>query len=253
MKRLIIIFIIHLSITGCATLPPIPNFEMTQGARIGLFISIGNQVRHAHIGTTVFNNFNKTYSYDWNLKRIAIDSFEKSLKQAGFIVVDLSEADFKFDDINALIISQDGKWIKNPTKSDAIEKLQKELNLQAIVILNEQRVMASMECSSGGCVERYIDGCGLYTRGILGVTQYKAVAALGTTIYLFNPPALLSAGGPLRMQWKQRAIALSKFPKPNEFRNITENEFEPVRVAIENYIANTADMAVKSFNSVDNY
>ena len=248
MKKLIVVFIIHLAITGCATLPPIPNFEMTQGAKVGLFIDIGNQVRHAHIGTTVFNNFNKTYPYDWNLAHIATKSFEQSLKKKGFVVVDLNSAGFKLDDINALIIAQDKNWKQNLAKTDIIKKLQDELNLRAIIIVEEQRVMASMECSSGGCIERYIDGCGLYTRSILGVTQYKAVAALATIIYLFNPPAFLSAGDAWRFQWKLRTMTLSNFSKPNDFRDITEKEFEPVRVAIENYITNTADKAANSFN-----
>ncbi len=69
MKLIALACCLVLVLAGCATSLPIPSFETKHGDRVGLLVDIGDVPSHTHIGTTVFNNFERKYPYQWRLAR----------------------------------------------------------------------------------------------------------------------------------------------------------------------------------------
>lgn len=232
MRLIVLACFFALVLAGCATSPPVPSFETKRGDRVGLLVDIGDGPLHTHIGTTVFNNFEKKYPYKWNLDSAVTVALTNSLSKAGFTVIDLENEGVRYGDITSLIVGEGGKWKVVPGKENTVRELVERKSLKAVVLVKETRVMTALECAGGPCSERYANASGMYTRSFLGLTRYNAVAAFGLNVYMLNPLADISKADPLRTMMRIPAIPLGNFAAPANFEQITEAELVPVRDAI---------------------
>jgi hypothetical protein len=235
-------------LTGCATAPPLPRIESSRGDRIGLLVEAGDSPGHTHIGTTVFNNFEKKYSYSWNLGEDVTRTIERTVRGAGLEVVDLRKEGLRYPDVSGLIDAGGEKWQVAPKKADAFRRLREQLGLKGVLLVKETRVMTARECSGGPCSERYADRSGLYTRSFLGVTRYDAVAAYEWNVFVLDPVADAAQVDPLQSMLSMPSASLSGFRDPEDFKNLTEAEFAPVRDAILRFVEGVAKEAVKVLN-----
>lgn len=249
MKKIVAIFLITALLQACALTPPAPpTFNMPKDSRVGIYVDTGSNPYHAHIGTTIFNNFQKQYPYNWDLEVFTYVQVDSQLKKAGFITINLKKAGFTFAEIKHLVTQHDKEWAHNPQTVDASTRLRDDFGLSAVVVIKESQVQADLECAGGPCSNRMIGGSGLYSRSMFGMTRYKAVAAITTKIFLLDPPAQLDRNGPLSSQWDDRAINLNDYAGAEDFDNFTKNELQPVRIAIEEYITRMAENIVTSLN-----
>lgn len=237
-----------LVLAGCAATPPVPTFETKRGDRVGLLVEIGEGPLHTHVGTTVFNNFEKKYPHQWNLDAAVTDVLRKSLSSAGFAVVDLESEGVHYADVVPLVVADGEKWKLAPGKESLVRELIDRKNLRAAVVLKETRVMTALECSGGPCSERYANASGMYTRSFLGATRYNAVAAFSVSVYVLDPPTDLAKVDPLRTMMRIPAVPLGNYPKPVNFDNITEAEFGPVRDAIVRFTEQLGTEIAKRLN-----
>lgn len=248
MRFAAIILIAASLIAGCATAPPLPKIESSRGDRIGLLVEAGDSPSHTHIGTTVFNNFTKKYPYHWNLSADVTRKIEHSVRSAGFTVVDLRKEGINYAEISGLIQSAGEKWQIASGKEETIRRLREQLQLKALLVIKETRVMTALECAGGPCSERYADSSGLYTRSFFGLTRYNAVAAYQWNVFVLDPVADVAKADPLRMMLRMPATPLSGFKDPADFENLTEAEFAPVRDAILRFAELASNEAVKALN-----
>jgi hypothetical protein len=237
-----------LLLAGCATSPPIPSFETKRGDRVGLLVDIGDGPLHTHIGTTVFNNFEKKYPYQWRLDSTVAEVLRTTLSKSGFTVVDLENEGIRYNDVTPLVIGDGEKWKVAPGKENTVRELAERKVLKAVVVVKEARVMTALECAGGPCSEHYANASGLYTRSFLGLTRYKAVAGFALNVYVLNPPADISRADPLRTMMRMPAIPLGNYPTPANFEQITEAELLPVRDAILKFSEQMAAEIAKALN-----
>lgn len=232
MKKLRYVLALVISLTGCASSPKIPSFTMKQGDKVGVLVEIGQHPIHTHIGTTIFNNFEKSYPYQWGLDLAITDILTSALSQAGFEVVDLEKDGVRYSAITPLVVNDRGAWRLSPGKDKVYRALLKEKGLKAIVVVKETRVMSALECAGGPCTPRYTEASGLYTRSFLGIDHYIAVAAFDLDVCVLDPLANLAEADPLRSMMSQPVVPLKDFADPKDFKQLTEADLRPVRDAI---------------------
>lgn len=238
-----------LVLVGCATSPPIPPMSVTSGDRIGFLVTGTDSPTHTHVGTTIFNNFARTYEYDWNLREEVAAVLARTISEAGFSPVDLEAAGVGYADVEGLVQVSEGTWVVPEGKEDALHRLRTELALKAVIVLNESRVLTAMECGAWGCSEHHADASGLFTRSMFGMTRYSAVAAYRWNVFLLDPVADVAATDALQSMLRIPAAQLANFQHPAEFKNLTEDEFAPVREAILAFVQAVSSTALKSFSS----
>lgn len=250
MRFISVIFgiVIATTLAGCAVFPPLPTIVTARGDRIGVFVESGDTPLHTHIGTTVFNNFEKKYDYNWNLKTEITNIVQRSITSAGFIPIDLQAQGIRYSDVQGLIRPAGGKWEVPKDKDEALRRLRSDLRLKALVVLKEARVMTARECTGGPCSERYADGSGLYTRSFLNMTSYSAVAAYQWNVFVLDSPADTVLAEPLWSIVKMPSARILEFKSPANFDNLTEAEFAPVREAVLSFVEGASAAAVKSLN-----
>lgn len=248
MRIAALISITALFIAGCATSPPLPKIESSRGDRIGVLVEAGDNPSHAHIGTTVFNNFSKKYPYNWNLRSEVTRTIEQTVRNSGFTAVDLRAEGINYADVSGLIQGTGEKWQITSGKEETMRRLREQLRLKAVLVLKETRVMTALECAGGPCSERYADNSGLYTRSFFGLTRYNAVAAYQWNVFVLDPVADAAKADPLRSMLRIPSTPLSGFKDPADFENITEAEFAPVREAILRFTEVASNEAVKALN-----
>ncbi|HEX9392545.1 MAG TPA: hypothetical protein VF928_14640 [Usitatibacteraceae bacterium] len=245
MRRTGLLCFFVLVLAGCATAPaaPVPSFALPAGSKVGILVALDRAPVHVHVGTTVFNNFSKSYSFPWDINEKATSTFSAQLKAASFVLIELASVGFKANEINALVTSDGRAWLDNPAQLAQLDRLRKELDVKAVVVVADKRVLADLECSGGPCAERYMDKSGLFTRSFLGLTRYKAVAAMEVKIFVLNPAVELSAAEPLKAKLEQRAVFMRDFKEPKVFANLTPEEFAPVANMIDGYLNGAAAAA----------
>jgi hypothetical protein len=87
---------LSLLLSACATtyVPPTPSMNLPAKTKIGVLVVAGDNVNHSHIGTTVFNNFNTSYPFQWQMSNSIFDTLKAQLERPErFEVVDQMESD----------------------------------------------------------------------------------------------------------------------------------------------------------------
>ena len=242
MKNILSLISIAFFLASCASplgIPKVSDFKVPPGSKVGiLVIEEGVHPIHTHIGTTIFNNFEKTYdSETWTLKKELEGSLNSHLSNKNlYTVVNLENEGFSFDDLNELVIYKNGEWIVDDSKFSIYNKLTKELEIDAIIVAKEQEVLAYLECTGGPCTAFTTKASGLFTRSFLGIKSYWAVTAYDTNIYILNTPTNASNCKSFRKQEDVRSAFIRKGFKPKDLKAITPEEWTQVKTEIDKYV-----------------
>lgn len=235
---------VSIIVSGCASLhvPEVPPHAVPANASVGLLIDVGDNPTHAHVGTTIFNNFIKKYPYNWNMKEAIFQTYKEVIESTTNLkVINLDSYGVKSASQLDFVDVKDKQWSVVEANSQLRNKLT-ENNLYAIITVTEKPTLARLECGAGGCNERYIDGFGLFSRGFLGITNYSATAAFDITAEIINPPVELSSQQSLRnlAHFERKTKIISGF-KPEDINNISNEELAPFRQHILKYVATVAE------------
>lgn len=230
--------------------PPETASTLQGGSRVGVLIGADDTPTHSHIGTTVFNNFEKPYPGQWAIGAKLRTAMTEALRGRGFEVVDLAASGFRPEEVTGLVVSKSRAWTIEPAKQATQSRL-RQLGLQAVIVTTPlERHVVNLECSQFGCVERHAEGMGLYTRSFLGIDRYAAVPGFDFHVYVLDAPADLASYGQLRSYSTiaGRIINLTDYASPADHKNLTEAELAPVRTAIEQRIAELSAAAASALN-----
>lgn len=229
---------------ACASLPPPVAYHPSAESRVGVLVKIDGQPTHSHYGTTVFNNFNKTYPFDWQLDGFVREQVHAELNKAGINFTDLGAAGLPAEELASLLKVEGKQWVVPPERQALVDQLKSEYGLTAVVTLvaRQERSVVVQECGGFGCVDRYAEGWGLYTRSVFGFDAYFAYPGLVLTVTVLDPPGSLAFSGALEpfAGRYDRVVHLRKFADPADFHNFTEAELQPVRAAIEQRVREIA-------------
>lgn len=238
-----------LLLSACAAVqpPPSPDFQIPTGAKIGLLIHTTDNPTHTHIGTTVFNNFVQQYPYDWNTKTEITSRFEQAFQVLpGIELVDLTTYQLPVEQYGiAFTQIKDKQWTPGPNTEQLREKLLSD-NIQIVIQLIEIPTVALMQCGNMGCTYFRSEGHGLFTRSFLGMSQYIASASYLFRIDVLDPAFSIHQHPELAAlnQATSKNMLMRSFRSPAVFKEITEEELEPVKHQILSYIETLAEKTV---------
>lgn len=235
--RISILVCAALLITACAGLrtPPPSDFVAAPGEPIGLLVSFEGQPTHTHVGTTIFNNFEKKYQIDWPMQADLFEIYKTALQQAGVTVVDLAALGLAEEDLRGVVKPGDGVWLFDPDQPGRAERLRARAGVRAVVAVLQLngRIYVGSECSAYGCADRYAAGWGLYTRSFLGLDSYQAVPGTFFFLATLDTPSLI---GSWHLSTDGVALKAASIPikdlDPENFKNLSESDWEAVRAAI---------------------
>lgn len=224
-KTFSLIILITIMFIGCGyTQPNIPKYKINPNDKIGYIIDIPNKVEHYHTGTTIFNNFEKTYKYNWDLDNKFTTKLKKNLS---INLIDLVPLGYSSKDISDLIVAKDKEWIV--AKTNNYNKLVNELGLKAVILVQDNIKNAFIYP-----LNFKVKGTGLLSLHSFGLKGYHSILAVKPEIYLLNPVAKIELNknvlstiiySPLMSSSQE----LSGFNVPIDIENITEEEMEPVK------------------------
>jgi hypothetical protein len=233
------------ALAGCQTAPKLPALSLQPGDKVGVLVVAPDSPVHSHIGTTIFNNFDKTYPYQWTLRKDVQAAVADAVAQAGFVAVDLAAAGLRYEDVDGLVAAADGSWRIAAGREEAVQRLAGTLGLRAVVTLKAQATVVLMQCAGGPCSFFAASNPGLFTRSFLGMTNYIAAPAFAWHVYVFSPPADVASSDALAGRLKMPAVRLHDY-SPADFSNLTEADFVPVHDAIVHFAHDVAASAATS-------
>ncbi|MFN2334804.1 MAG: hypothetical protein ABR550_10310 [Wenzhouxiangellaceae bacterium] len=205
---------------------------MTQG-RVGVLVQTPTQGVHTHVGTTVFNNFTREYPFELNLAQEFQSDLSERLVSAGLEPVLIDDATLAGIDKHVVGLRDDEWAIVDQV--EAIGDVQAQHRLDALVrVWPLGRHVVATECSNLGCTDRYADGAGLYTRGLLVMLQSMAVPGVDFEVILFDPLLKVSSYEPLRNieGFGRGATLIDDFKRPEDLKSLNDAELQAVREAI---------------------
>ncbi len=225
------------------TKTPTTGYKAPEKSKVGVLVVAKENPSHTHVGTTIFNNFNKEYDYDWQLKETIFDIFEGKIEGGTtYDVVDMSNL-ISEDDTLSFVDVVNKEWVFNEKSTRTREKLAAE-GITAVVVIKESPTLAAMECGMYGCSEHYSQGYGLFTRSFLGLDNYMASARFGISIETIDKPVDITRLEHVNetQTYMAKNKPLEDFADPADFENITEEELAPVKTALIEYFDNLAGM-----------
>lgn len=220
-----------LGLSGCATTPAIPPIKLAPTDRVGYLVELQDEPTHTHIGTTVFNNFSKSYPYSWDLSTRIGNVIHKRLEAAGLAAVDLRVTGLTASVITGIVQVSGDTWVIASDKTALAKRLREEQKVGAVIVVRPANVLALLECSGGPCSERMVGSPGLFSRSIFGMTRYFSVPAFGWSIYSLTPPADLARADPLARQIRMQSAPVQGI-SPADFYALTERDLQPVLESI---------------------
>lgn len=203
MRRLI--FVGYLCLIGCASGPSAPPLNLDSSARIGVIVEASDELTHIYRG--VFQNWQKSYSFDWNLQAAVQSATMNALSDAGFSVIDLASDDRPADQ-----------------------------GVSVLVVLEEAEVTAFMATTDGYFYYPHkIPGCGIYTHSFFGWKRHYAVAAFDWKIIVLEKTANLAQFRPIVGMLKVPSRKIETF-SPDNLEILTESDWIKAREVILDFI-----------------
>ncbi len=231
MKKAFLAGITGILLAGCKTtyIPPNPIQTPIMAGKIGVYLNVSNTFHHTHIGTTIFNNFHKTYGYVWDHKALILDSFRNELaKNGNYTVVDLAEAypNSKMDDYEFVHI-RDKQWVENDFNDPRRKKLVAE-GYKAVIRVAESRILAFRHCHQYGCTEFFTEGPGLFTRSLFALDNYFVAPSSILAVETLEPLAEISDMAALHSLKNNQTTEIEEMQDPVDFNNIQQPEIKPI-------------------------
>jgi hypothetical protein len=225
-KALIIIFAFIL--IGCATnqnMQPLPVFEVKKGSKIGVLNFVSPKMKQYHIGTTVFNNFEKEHEVNWDLPGLINSEISKQASELGYETVIIGSDDTLKTKLSDRTIKEGDKLVLNPNTVPTLKSIAKDYNISMLYII--EPLKSSIFLPN---ITVAVEGYGVGTRNILMIGGVEAFAMLNASSICMDP---LSATKGAICSKSQDVTGLKMV---GNFRNLTEDEKSEYGKVIKGFI-----------------
>lgn len=246
MKLIFLFFLTMLS--ACATRPfhdlP-PDKKLSQAERIGVLIDVNDKPTHRHAGANPFiADYDRPYSFDWKLTQYIEDQFAEKIRvSTKFQFVNLKDYGLKREDVAELVIAGEKEYALNFRKDKIITRLKGELGLRTIIVFGSRGGSMVNTCLQFSCRMSENIHTGLYTTA--GVLTFRPVSDVSANIYILDDPVDLAHAWNVIMANGFRIPALKKYARPEDIKSLTEQDWAPIRAAVELSIDQYIDEVVK--------
>ena len=171
---------------GCAAkMKPLPVFEIQKGSKIGVINFVGPKMKQYHVGTTIFNNFEKEYEVNWDIPGFINSEIKKQASEIGYETVIIEATDSLKTLLANRSIKEGDKLVLNPSIQTALDSLAKHYNIDILYIVEPLKSTIFVPN-----VEIPVEGYGVGTRNILMIGGVEASAMINGSAICMNPMAL---------------------------------------------------------------
>ena len=205
---------------------PLPRYEFPPNTRVGIINMVEDDMTHVHVGTTVFNNFSKKYEVDFKFSQHVENELARNIQDnCQFEVEQIPPTPLLLEHKNRLIkVSKTEKRaIINPELASEFSLLANKYNADVFFIMRTYRMQDFIADS----VE-YLEGYGLYTRSILGLSGAFAYANLIIQGVYTHPPTFIG-GEDFNYKDENRGIFVKiDFNLPDDLNNIPRKKLRKI-------------------------
>lgn len=233
MLKAVFVCLIMLLLNGCVGIkvPDVPDYSFMPTDKIGLIVFANSSgPTHTHVGTTIFNNYTNNYNIDWDIQAAITEHFIEGVEHIAPIeVVNLSQ---QMDRYSGLVTITDDKWQLSLIKQAEVNQLLDD-GIKAVVSITEiPKVLVASECSAFGCTERYANGYGLFSRGMIGFDTFMKVNSFAVNVELLEPPADLARAGLFKEYNDNKISPIDGDDEPQKNSDIQPDEWAFVKTLI---------------------
>lgn len=140
-----------------------------------------------------------------------------------------------------------------PENTELREQLVSQ-GINAVIVVEETKSLAALECGAYGCSEHYSHGIGLFTRSFLGMDRYMVSASTSLTIEIIDEPIDLIAIETFwsSQRYNMRNREIEDFKDPMNFKDFKEKELRPIFGELMLYYEGIAKSFVRFINRPNN-
>ncbi|MBT8338944.1 MAG: hypothetical protein HKP58_03995 [Desulfatitalea sp.] len=227
MKR-IVLAVLALTLLGCSTTPkmlPIPVFDIAKGSRIGVINFVGPRINHYHVGTTVFNNFEKEYEVNWDIPGFINDEIRRQMSEIGYETVIIESDEHLKSNLKDIVVKEGDRYDLSSSVTPIFKKLANDYDIDMLYVLKPLK--ASLFVPN---ITIEAENYGVATRSFLGIGSTQAFAIIGATSICLDPISLTRGGGGRK---NKTVSGLSMF---GNFADLNENELKAIENALKDII-----------------
>lgn len=216
------IVLIAFFIQGCATKLP-PKVAVPEHAKIGVMLLIDEKPKHVHVGTTIFNNFERGDVSDWDIKNRIHKYMQSTLSQHKVIFIEPSRK-LLSDRLEFISYGWDSLSLNEELISE-IDSVTKPSDIDFLVTIEPYSAPVEYESTV------YADGYGLFTRCIFGICRAEALSHVTTRVYAMNPPRLVSWSATTK---NNLSVEISSY---DDLKHLTSIEADKAKDPFVSYIS----------------
>ncbi|PCI49235.1 MAG: hypothetical protein COB51_04325 [Moraxellaceae bacterium] len=242
MKNILSLMLITL-LASCAIYPNKPEFQMPDGARIGVILEIKDKAKEFQYDQNLYSDIKVTeHGVDWRLGELFLNGLnKKSNPDNKFEFVDLSG-----EGINVFLLGEikpsNKTWnIPSRAKDEAV-RIKEKYKLDALAILKEEDVSLGVICMPSGVCRHFKGvGYGLLKKSGMIFSTHHVVAGFGFDLILFDPLVNLSYTHEYHSLNKQKVIYLQEFKSPKKGEGYTSDHWSLVHQILNSHILELVD------------
>ena len=253
--RLITILSLLALCSACASLPNTAAFDLPKGVKVGYDITLSEEIRHTHYGTTVFNNIDKPYpDLNWALNAHAKNEAVRLLQLYDFVPVEIGDV-YSVEDQEKLK-ALDGATLNDETaeafkalEQSRVDTLKNKYGVAALVTMKSFPGVVASECGNFGCTDFRAETPGFYSRGLVLLPPFlHAVLPSYTSAMVIEPYSPIhNYNGPYA-QGEPQLLRMKGF-KPANFKSMTDQEWDEVKVKLYALITRNLTNYIKALKA----
>lgn len=215
MKNFCIVILV-IMLMGCAApqkMQPLPVFEVSKGSKIGVINFVSPKMKQYHIGTTVFNNFEKEHEVSWDLPSHINSEISKQASEMGYETVIIPVDDTIKEKLSERSVKEGDKFVLNPDVIPILQKMVKDYDINMLYVVEPFKSTIFIPN-----ITVNVEGYGIGTRNMLMIGGVEAFARISASSICMEPMSLTKGA----VCSKSKDVTGLKMV--GNFRSLTEEE-----------------------------
>ena len=242
-RIMLLIAFVAVVANGCAIKPREPiattlikesRYEAAPGTRIGVINTVEEVFTHFHIGTTIFNNFQKNYKVTWNLHTYIDSEVVGKLIGLGYSVKKIETNQEIDNEMQRLVKRGMIHFSLNPDLLPVLQDLKEQNSIDVLIVFQ------TFGEKLGDAINK-VSGYGFYTESFLGLGKAYPFAHISAGVINLKEISLI------RYYETQTSSSLGELALPSDIKNISDEEINRVEPIIKGLVNNLIGVVVNVF------
>lgn len=223
-------------LSACATLQPPEIYNYEKGSTIGIVNLLPKTLKHYHIGTTIFNNFEKEFPVSWDLPGDLNTELQSKCNALGYKTVIINPSVPLFESNRPLTTVKENKLVIDPAAVPALQELVKQYGIDLLFVLRPAVGPVFVPNTNIN-----VSGYGLVTRNFLFIGQAKVFSRIDATAISAKPLAVTRGAELNEIQ------SISGLKMVGDFSKIANEDLPVIKESLHAQLAGfVSDLMVKS-------